>query len=157
MKELREYLKEIYPEASDSMVDDYITIIEADEGDKLPLTKEMKEFREANDLYNEYKKKRDDLRLKVIEQKERLGCEFQLMSIKPVTKRFFDAKEFYDWTATLVDAETLDKLTVRTIDKTLFTKLEAEGIIEYDEMPKGLFNPRDEWQIRVTKPKKNEK
>jgi len=155
-EELSEYLKSLYPEADDLLIEYYISLIEDNSQEKLPATKEMKEYAEWIKTKKEAEKKLEELKAKIVEQKQRLGLKFQILNINSITTRTFQPDKFYKWVSTLVDSETLDSITTRTIDEKKFTQLEAKGVIEYDYIPQDCFTSSKSWRVEVSRAKKNE-
>jgi hypothetical protein len=146
---LEEYLKEIYPKASKRKIKYYDSLIESGDSEKLPPTKEMLRLEFLKRREAEIKAELETVRTKVIEQKERTGHSFQGFSIKKIHQKKFIPDAFYDWVSTIVDPELLETLTVRTIDENKFIKLEANGIVEYDELPDNVFKPSSHYRVEA--------
>lgn len=155
-KELSEYLKELYPAADDSTIDYYISLIENHDQDRLPATKEMKEWLYWDRAEKEAKAKKDELRSSLIMQKDRLNHNFQLVNINKTKTRSFNSNVFYNWVSNIVSPEILEELTIKTIDEKKFIKLEAAGKIEYDNLPEDCFTATESWRIEKSR-KKNER
>lgn len=154
MKELNEYLKDLYPDASDEMIEYYIHLIEESEQEKLPPTKEMLEFAKLKKKITVLEDELEVLKQEIIKQKERIGHNFQLINISKQERKTWKESEFYKWVASLVDEKTLEAITIKTIDAKKFMKLEADKKIEYDEIPSKCYSISDSsWTISLSRSK----
>lgn len=146
-----DYLKELYPDESAEMLKYYQDLIENYDTQKLPPTEAMREFAKLHGEVKKIEERMNELRSIILQQKERLGHNFQLLNISHIKGKKFSGSGFYNWVATLVDEKTLEEITVKTIDDKKFIKLEAKGVIQYDDIPKECYTDTEQWRISLAR------
>jgi hypothetical protein len=122
------YLRDLYPNQSDDMIDYYVSLIENHDEEKLPPTEEMSEYAQLDKQIKKLEDRKEFIRKAILNYRQTLGHSFQLLNISHVTGKKFNPSKFYDWVKTLVDEKTLEDITIRTIDEKKFIKLEAKGV-----------------------------
>lgn len=155
--DLEAYLREIYPKASNRSIKKYLTLIENYDIDKLPETQAAKDFKKLKVKKKALEAKEEDLKRQLHEQYRNLGHQFGGINFVNTTSRTYDKIKFFDWVATLVPAETLEELTIRTIDEEKFNKLEKKGIIQYDELPSEVYTKKEGLRIDIEGSRKRTK
>lgn len=151
--DMRAYLKELYPSASEVELDDYLHLIRTFDSQKLPPTDNCKMFIERAETFNKVKAEKDSLRLKVLEEYQKLGHQIDLLSINPSSKRTFNQEGFYEWVSALdcMNPELLEELTIRIINVKKFMELVAKGKLTYDEIPDSIEKrSRPSYTVNVT-------
>lgn len=150
---LEDYLRQIYPLASDAEISQYLEWIETYQADKLPKTPAMVEYDEVDLRIKKDEARKEELKAEIIKQKSRINHSFDGINISEITTRTYRGDVMYDWVASITSPEILEQLTVKTIDTKLFKQFEAKHIIEYDELPEELFTESKSWRLQVQRPR----
>lgn len=153
MEELPEYLKTLYPNATEEQILYYIKLIEDCSSDCLPPTSEMLEYVEVKKKIKHLEEQESSLRAKIIEQKKRLGVNFQLLKVTKTISHYFNDDGFYEFVSGLVSKRVLNSITIRTIDKKKFQELESQGKIRYDMLPEDLYKAVESYRITTPRSK----
>lgn len=149
-----EYLRNMYPSASDEELKQYLTWIEQRRSDRLPPSEEIKEYVKLKAEFDALKDKVDSLKETIVKQKQRVGIDFSLLNVTMSNRRTVDYRRIYRWASFKFDKELVEYMTIKSIDVTKFKELEAKGLITYDELPISCYSETPTWTLRTIKEKK---
>jgi len=147
--DLKQYLSEIYGDNR------FYEIVRTHAQEKLPLTKDMKDYLYWDSKEKEAKEAKEFFRNTILKQHSIIDHPFDGIKFSKIKSRPLDDEKTYQWATGFLDGELLEEVTIKTIDYNKFEKLYLKGRIQYglDDLPNDLRDTREYYRINVEKKK----
>lgn len=148
--DLPEFLKELYPEATEEEIANYIELIRSFDSDQLPSTKEAIRYKELNKQLTDLTNEKNKLRATLYKQFKNL-YNHQIAGLKIIEteSKSYSGAGFYDWVKSLVPEDLLESITVKTIDEVKFKDLVDREVIKYDSLPEDIYTKKEGFRIDI--------